>query len=296
MVSVTYVLTGWLCQLSLAAESTTAVELFQAMSDHQVEVKFIAKSDHDARILVTNTTSQPLTLKLPEAFAGVPALAQFGGGGRGGGGGGRGGGSGRSGGGGQQQSVGGGGGGGIGGGGGRGGGGGGGFFSVPPEKTAKIDVPVVCLNHGLREPNSAAAYTLVPATDFLEDRPAVVELLKAFGRGDLEHGAVQAAAWHLNSDMTWDELRAKLTGTRRSPSRSRYFTTNDIRFGMEYANAAVRLAQANADEYAQAKKARAEKAAKLKTESSDVRSRIDSDAKSPSDTKDTTTLKVESAD
>ncbi len=124
-----------------SAATAPAVEFFQAVADNLVDVKFIAKSDHDARILIKNNTQQPINLKLPEAFAGVPALAQFGGGGgggnRGGGGGGFGGG-----GGGQQQSVGGGGG-GLGGGGGGLGGGGGGQFSVPPEETAKIDVEVV---------------------------------------------------------------------------------------------------------------------------------------------------------
>src|SRR4051812_27463020 len=160
------------------------IDLFQAIDNHQVDVKFIGKSDHDARVLVKNTTNKPLSLHMPEAFAGVPALAQFGGGGArgGGGGGGRSSSSGRSGGGGggQQQSVGGGGGGGgIGGGG--GGGGGGGFFNVAPDDTAKIDVPVVCLNHGLRDPNSSASYKNGPADEYLADRPPMGELLKAVG-------------------------------------------------------------------------------------------------------------------
>ena len=252
-----------------AATADAPVDLFQAIDDDQVEVKFLAKNDHDARIIIKNKTKQPLNLQMPKAFAGVPALAQFGGGGGGrggGGGGGRGGGG--SGGGGQQQSVGGGGG-GMGGG---GMGGGGGQFSVPPEDTAKIDFEVVCLEHGKRTPNAAAAYNIVPADEFLADRPAVVELLTAFGNGELKHGAVQAAAWHLNSDMSWDELASKLSGTRRSTNRAPYFTAEEIRTGMAYASEASRLAEANADKYAAAKKARDEKAAKSKTESSDVRS------------------------
>jgi hypothetical protein len=259
-------------------------DLFQAIENHQVDVKFIAKSDHDARVLVKNNTNQPLTLHMPEAFAGVPALAQFGGGGaRGGGGGGRsGGGGGRSGGGGgggQQQSVGGGGGGGIGGGG--GGGGGGGFFNVAPDETAKIDVPVVCLNHGFREPNGSAAYNMVRADEYLEDRPQVVELLKAFGNGGLDHQAVQAAAWHLNNDMSWDELKAQLQGTKRSHNRPPYFTAAELRAGMAYANNATQLAEQNADKYAQAKKDRAEKSAKAKLESSEKRSTTDTDSNQP---------------
>ena len=270
------------------------IALFQAIDDGQVDAKFIAKNDHEARVLVKNKTNQPLTLQMPEALAGVP-LAQFGGGGggaRGGGGGGR---SGGGGGGGQQQSVGGGGGGGIG-----GGGGGGGQFSVPPEETAKVDVAVVCLDHGLRDPNSSSAYKLVPADEHLE-KPAVIELLKAFGRCDLQPGAVQAAAWHLNNDMSWDQLAAKLQGTRRSPSRPPYFSANDIRTGMAYANEATRLAEANADEYAELKKARAEKAekaAKAKTESSDIRSTTDesNDPAVEKDSKEDTKSETDSAE
>jgi hypothetical protein len=82
------------------------------------------------------------------------------------------------------------------------------------------------------------------------DRPAVVELLKAFGRGELHHGATQAAAWHLNSDLSWNELAAKLQGTRRSIRRPPYFSREEIQAAMSYANGAARLAEANAALYA----------------------------------------------
>ena len=130
------------------AAAAESVGLFDAIEAGRVDVTFIAKSDRAARILITNREKQPIHLRLPEAFAGVPVLAQFGGGGggRGGGGGGLGGGGGGlGGGGGGQQSVGGGlggGGGGLGGGGlGGGGGGGGGIFSVPPEKPPRSMCP-----------------------------------------------------------------------------------------------------------------------------------------------------------
>jgi hypothetical protein len=257
------------------AVSNEPVDLFQAIDEKTVDVKFLAKNDHDARVLIKNNTKQPVTLKMPAAFAGVP-LAQFGGGGGGRGGGGLGGGGrgGGGGGGGGQQSVGGGGLGG-GGGGGQGGGGGGGFFSVPPEETAKLDVEVVCLDHGLRTPNASSAYKLVAAEEFLENKPEVVELLTAFGRGELQHQAVQAAAWHLNSDVPWDQLAAKLQGTRRSINRPPYFTRQEIQAGMAYANEAQRLAEANAEQYAKNKKERAEKLAKAKAESSEARSTTD---------------------
>jgi len=261
----------------LAADSNPApiagVDLFQAMDDGQADVTFIAKSDRAARVLIKNNTDKPLHLKLPEAFAGVPVLAQFGGGGMGGGGRG-GGGFGGGGTGGGQQSVGGGLGGGGGFGGGGQGGGGGGFFSIPPEQTAKINVAVVCLDHGLRNPSSANKYKMVPAEAHL-DRPAVIELLKAFGRGQLQHGAAQAAAWHLNNDMSWNQLAAKLQGTRRSPRRPPYFSRAEIQAGIAYASESLRLAEANADEYERLKEAKGNSTAAESTESSEAKSTTD---------------------
>ena len=234
---------------ALAATSDSpegaAVGLFQAIDDGQAEVTFIAKSDEEARVMITNKTDGPLNVQLPQAFAGVPVLAQFGGGGRGGGGGGRGGGGLGGGGGGGQQSIGGGGG-GLGGGGGAGGGGG--IFNIPPEQTTKIDVPMLCLDHGLRDPSPTKPYKMVPASQHV-DRPAVIELLRAFGNGQLEHGAAQAAVWHLNNDMTWSELAAKQQNTRLSPRRPPYFSRAQIEAGMAYGAEAARLAEVNRDEH-----------------------------------------------
>src|SRR5690349_13005286 len=72
-----------------AASSAEAVDFFEAVNAGKVNAKFIALNDHAAKLIVTNNTKQPMSLKLPEAFAGVPVAAQFGGGGgaRGGGGG-----------------------------------------------------------------------------------------------------------------------------------------------------------------------------------------------------------------
>ena len=228
------------------------VELFAGMQNGDLDVQIIAKSDHAGRVIIANKTGRPVNIKLPEAFAAVPVAAQFGGGGGGQGGGGFGGG----GGGGQQT-----GGGGFGGGGGGQGGGGGGLFSIPPEETAKINVELVCLDHGLRDPSSSKPYKLVPAEEHV-DKPAVIELLKAVGRGELEHGAAQAAAWNLNSDVKWDALAAKQTGTVRNIHRSPYFSADQIRAGMAYAQEATR----RAEEAEQAKEAEAKKSDKTDEE------------------------------
>ncbi len=214
-----------------AAEATASVDLFEAMKRGDVEVQFIAKSDRQAKLIIENKTKNKIALDLPKAFAGVPVLAQgFGGGGGGGqfGGGGGGGG---------QQSVGGGGGGIGGGGGGFGGGGGGGQFSIPPEKIAKLDYAVVCLEHGKKDPSSSKPYEIRPI-DSVVDRPEVVELLVAFGRGELDHGAAQAAAWNLNNDLSWGNSPPSSMARRAGAIRKPYFSQRQIETGMAYSREA----------------------------------------------------------
>jgi hypothetical protein len=277
-------------RVSDTADATEPVELFAGVKKGKLEMKFIARSDRAARLLLTNKTKQPVKVRLPEAFAGVPVdpraeqrvgaagdssipitfaanhdggarvflaadpnrprtlrlpaafadapvLAQrqnFGGGGQFGGGGNTNFGG--------NQAIGGGFGGGGQFGGGGFGGGGGGFFSVPPEQTARIDVAVVCLNHGLKDPTSSKPYQMVPLDQYV-DRPDVIELVKAFGRGELQHGAAQAAAWHLNSGLSWAELAAKQQGTERNANRPPYFSGYELQAGMAYSAEAARRGQ-----------------------------------------------------
>ena len=62
---------------SAAAES---VEMFSAMAQGQIEVKLIPKDSTQSRVIIENKTKKALSVKLPDAFAGVPVLAQLGGG------------------------------------------------------------------------------------------------------------------------------------------------------------------------------------------------------------------------
>ncbi len=222
-----------------AITSPSAIDLFAAMEDGLVEAKFVARSSSKGRLVLKNNTQSPLQIQIPDAFIGVPVLTQggFGGGGGGGFGGGGGGG------GGGQQSVGGGGG-GLGGGGGGlgGGGGGGGQFNIAPEKVERIDLPLLCLDHGLRDPSASKPYEIRPIEQHI-DRPAVIEVVKAFARGELPRGAAQAAVWHLNNDVSWQQLAAKLTGTARNLVRNRYFSSQEIHAAMAIANRAQHVSQ-----------------------------------------------------
>lgn len=218
-----------------AAAPSEPMDLFDAMDEGLVEVKFIARNDAKGRLLVENTAGHEVRFRVPDAFVGVPVVAQLGGGGGGGGG----------------QSVGGGGGGGgLGGGGGGGGGlgGGGGAFSVAPEQTAKINVPLLCLDHGKKIPGPAKPYEIVRAEEHLASRPEVIELIAAYARGDLQRGAAQAAVWHANSEVSWQELAAKLSGSARSFTRTPYFSGVEIQTGLAYYQEALRRAALRAAE------------------------------------------------
>ncbi len=218
------------------------VEMFQAMKDGVIDVKFIAKDMTAARVIITNKTKKPLSVELPAVFAGVPVLANNHVGGGGGGGGFGGGGGGLGGGGGQGV------GGGFGGGGGGGRGGGGGFFNIAPEKVRNIKVACLCLDHGKPDPNPRMKYEIKPIDTYV-DRPAVIELVKAFGNGKLHHGAAQAAVWHLNSDVSWEELAAKRTGSQPLiGEKAPYFSDQELYDGVAIAEESLRRADASRDE------------------------------------------------
>ncbi|HEV2971570.1 MAG TPA: hypothetical protein VGY55_16455 [Pirellulales bacterium] len=219
-----------------ATPDKNSVDLFDAMKSGDVQVKYIAHNSKEGQLLVTNNTDAPLTVKLPDAFAAVPVLAQnqvgatksnksYGGGGNN-----------------QNQGVGGGGGlGGIGGGGG-GQRGGGGAFDVAPEKVAKIKIETVCLEHGKKEPAPNVPYEIRPIETFTSDA-SVQELCKMLATGQINQRAAQAAAWHLANHMTWEQLLDKkihhLIGGNEA-----YFTPEEIRVAMQLADRATKSAEA----------------------------------------------------
>jgi len=76
-------------------KAADSVDVFDAIKAGDIEVRLIPKDSTGGMVLVKNKSKKPLTIKMPEAFAGVPVAAQFCGGGMGGmGGGGMGGGGG----------------------------------------------------------------------------------------------------------------------------------------------------------------------------------------------------------
>jgi hypothetical protein len=198
-----------------------SVEMFAAIKAGDIEVKMIPKDTTESTVLITNKSGKPLSIKLPEAFAGVPVLAQMLGGGLGAGGIGGGG----------NQGVGG----GFGGAGGAGGGlGGGGFFNVAPDKVGKIKVTTVCLEHGKADPNPRIPYEIRPIESFT-DKADVIEMCKMLARGEIDQGSAQAAAWHLANGLTWEQLAGKIGKRHFNGSTESFFTREQILRGMKIA-------------------------------------------------------------
>ena len=189
--------------------SGDAIELFQGITDGEIDVRFIPIDEKRANVLIQNKTELPIQIQLPNAIAAVPVLAQFNlpvGGQQAGGqqAGGQ-----QAGGGGASQGVGG----GFdqGGGGGQRGFGGqqnnqqGGFFRIAPNKTRKIKAITVCLEHGKPNPNPRIAYKMIPITKYTKDK-RIISLCEDLGSRSIDQKTGQAVAWHLANELGWKAL------------------------------------------------------------------------------------------
>ena len=243
------------------SDAAAEIELFDGIQSKLLEVKVVALGSHRANVIIANKTQEPIMVRLPDVFAAVPVLGQFGGGGQGGGlfgagqgggqfvggqgGGGQGGGGqggGGQGGGGQglgggfggqggggQGGGGQGGGGQFGGGGGPfGGGGGRGMFRVEADRPGKLQVEMVCLEHGKPDPNPRMKYFLVPLEQLNAD-PKVTELCRLLAEGKVKQNIAQAAAWNMANGMTWDALAKKNRRESQYTGNEKYFTQDDLR-------------------------------------------------------------------
>lgn len=226
-----------------AADEARAVELFDAIKAGDIEVKVIPKDAKEATVTIKNKTGQLLAIKVPEALAGAPVLAQAGLGFGNGIGNGLGNGIGNGLGNGNNTNQ------GFGGGltgGGAGNWGGGnvpGFFNVGPDKAVKLKLTTVCLDHGLADPSPRVPYELVPIESYAKD-PAVTEVLKLMVGGQLDQPSAQAACWHLQNGLSWQELATKI-GVRHLNGRvERFFTKAQIDRALAAANAAQNAVEA----------------------------------------------------
>ncbi|MBS0209683.1 MAG: hypothetical protein JSS27_12105 [Planctomycetes bacterium] len=218
--------------------AATTVEMFAAMRDDKISVRLVAKDSTEAKLRITNHTAAPLNVRIPESFAAVHVLAQLGGPGGGIFGGPMGQGRGAMLGG--SQSL------------GMGpnmqngaanqnpGGNPGNIFCIPPERVGEMPVKAVCLDYGKPDPRSALTYDVRPF-DQVTSVSGVAELCAMMAAGKIPRRVAQAAAWHLNNHMTWDEVaKIKINPILADPYS--YFDPAEIRAGKQAAEAAQRAA------------------------------------------------------
>lgn len=237
-------------------EGFTHVEMFDAISNGEIEVSLRARDATKANIIVKNNSDKPLAIQMPEVFAAVPVLRQglggLGGGGQGGGGlggGGQGGGG--------NQGIGGGAGGGQGGGGfggGQGGGGGGGVFNIPPGRTGRVAVTTVCLEEGKPDPRSSIVYKLAPLNELSTD-PRIAETLRMIANDEITQPVAQAAAWHMQDKLSWQELLVKNKVERMDGYFERYFRPQHLNFAQRVVAVSQERAEARAKWIAEQQKA-----------------------------------------
>jgi hypothetical protein len=255
----------WLGQLALglfltaslalpsAAERPHAdkVDLFTAIEKGQVEVQLIPRDETQCRLLVTNKTAAPLSVKLPEGFSGVPALAQFNnpfqnlfpnGPGRNN--------NGRNnnpmnnnplnnnplnnqfdplqqrqnnnkap----QRLGV---------------AGNNRGLFDIAPETTRTVKLTSVCLDYGHPTPRPTMKYEVRPLPA-VTDKKGVVEVCELLSRGEITRRAAQLAAWHFSNDMSWEKLAG--LKTKQAIGTAPKYTKDDIAAAKKAAEKALDL-------------------------------------------------------
>ena len=178
------------------------VDLFEGIDQGVLDVKIVLANSKNGRVTIKNKSDVPFVVKLPETFAAVP-LAQVGSGSN-------------------SQSVGGGFGGGAGPGmqggmgmlggnqwgGNQGLGQGGGQWNIPPERSIRQNIKTVCLEHGKRDPHRGMKYEIKPLTE-VTDKSEVLALCALVGKGIVDQHVAQAAVWHYNNGLSWEELSNK---------------------------------------------------------------------------------------
>jgi hypothetical protein len=125
---------------------------------------------------------------------------------------------------------------------------GGGMFSVPAERVKKVKITTVCLDHGKKDPNPRVPYEIVPVETYAKDAN-VIELGKMLVRGQIDQHSAQAAAWHLQNGLTWQELTAKIGAKHLDGRIEPYFRPAHL----QRAHTAAMIAIARAEKSSQEK-------------------------------------------
>ncbi|MFM8414177.1 MAG: hypothetical protein ACKOCX_05575 [Planctomycetota bacterium] len=113
-------------------------------------------------------------------------------------------------------------------------------FSVSAGQTLAIRVPTVCLEYGRREPTPRMPYRLEPLTKVSGD-PKLDLLLGGLASGHLTQKVAQAAAWHIASGRSWEQLAAEVVDHAGGDRDPPMFTAAELAAAKQAVEAVTRL-------------------------------------------------------
>jgi hypothetical protein len=114
-------------------------------------------------------------------------------------------------------------------------------FTVPVGKTLAVRASTVCLDHGLREPTPRMPYRLV-ALDTVSEDPRLPLILGALANGHLTQKVAQAAAWHISSGRSWEQLAGELIKRAGGDPDLPFFSAAELAAAQRAVAIATRLA------------------------------------------------------
>jgi hypothetical protein len=114
-------------------------------------------------------------------------------------------------------------------------------FTVAAGQTLALRVPTVCLDHGRREPTPRMPYRLEPLAKVSED-PKLALVLAGLASGHLTQKVAQAAAWHLASGRTWEQLASEMIDRAGGDPDVPMFTSAELVAARKAVEIATRLA------------------------------------------------------
>lgn len=116
----------------------------------------------------------------------------------------------------------------------------GGLATIPPQKSILVTLKSVCLNYGKPTPMPRMTYQLIPSETYTSD-PVLMQLLESYNpRVDRE--VMQAAAWHVASGLSWDQIH-QLTKTTLPGVRARLFSQRQVQLSQQLISAVTEAAK-----------------------------------------------------
>jgi hypothetical protein len=114
-------------------------------------------------------------------------------------------------------------------------------FTVAAGATVAVKVPTVCLEYGKREPTARMPYRLTAFEKVSQD-PKVALILGGLASGHLSQKVAQAAAWHLASGRTWEQLAAEVIDRAGGDPDLPVFSAAELAAARQAVDVATRLA------------------------------------------------------